>query len=197
MRISTLGQALTLLLCVIAAPVIAEHHETESELDRPSFHASQSMMVTAVVEAINHETREVTLKRSDGEVFSFVASEEARNLPQVSVGDIVNAEYVESVSIEVVANEGYEPEAAEAGAIARTEEGEKPGFAAIDTQIATATVEEINIEANTFKLKGVDGTVNEYVARNPDNLKRAKVGDLVIMTVTNAVAITVEKASAE
>jgi len=193
MRNSTLGQALILLLCVAATPVIAEHHE----LDRPSFHASQSVMVNAVVEAIDHETREVTLKRSDGEIISFVASEEARNLPQVSVGDIVNAEYVQSVSIDVVANEGYEPETAELEAMARTEEGEMPGVAAINTQIATATVEEINIEANTFKLKGVDGTVNEYVARNPDNLKRAKVGDLVIMTVTNAVAITVEEVVTE
>ena len=193
MRISTLGQALVLLLCAAATPVTADEHE----LDRPSFHASQSMMVNAVVEAINHETREVTLKRSDGEIISFVASEEARNLPQVSVGDIVNAEYVQSVSIEVVANEGYEPEAGEMEAIARTKEGEMPGLAAINTQVATATVEEINIEANTFKLKGVDGTVNEYVARNPENLKRAKVGDLVIMTVTNAVAITVEEVVTE
>ena len=193
MRISTLGQALALLLCAAAAPVIAEHHE----LDRPSFHASQSMMVNAVVEAINHETREVTLKRSDGEVISFVASEEARNLPQVSVGDVVNAEYVQSVSIEVVANEGYEPGQGEMEAIARTKEGEMPGMAAINTQVATATVEEINIEANTFKLKGVDGTVNKYVARNPENLKRAMVGDLVIMTVTNAVAITVEEVVTE
>ena len=194
MRISTLGQALILLACAAAAPAIAEHHE----LDRPSFHASQSMMVNAVVEAINHETREVTLKRSDGEIINFVASEEARNLPQVSVGDIVNAEYVQSVSIEVVANdEGYGPEQGEMAAVARTEEGEMPGLAAIETQVATATVEEINIEANTFKLKGVDGTVNEYVARNPENLKRAKVGDLVIMTVTNAVAIVVEEVPAE
>jgi hypothetical protein len=158
----------------------------QQELDRPSFHASQSMMVNAVVQAINHETREVTLKRSDGEIIEFVASEEARNLPQVSVGDIVNAE-----------EEGYEPEQGEIAAAARTEAGEMPGFAAIDTQVATATVEEINIEANTFKLKGVDGTVNEYTARNPDNLKRAKVGDLVIMTVTNAVAITVEAVPSE
>jgi len=194
MRISTLGQTLILLLCAAAAPAIAEHHE----LDRPSFHASQSMMVNAVVEAINHETREVTLKRSDGEIINFVASEEARNLPQVSVGDIVNAEYVQSVSIKVVANEeGYEPEAGEMAAVARTEAGEMPGLAAIETQVATATVEEINIEANTFKLKGVDGTVNEYVARNPENLKRAKVGDLVIMTFTNAVAIVVEEVPAE
>ncbi len=193
MRISNLGQALILLACAATAPAIAEHHE----LDRPSFHASQSMMVNAVVEAINHETREVTLKRSDGEIINFVASEEARNLPQVSVGDIVNAEYVQSVSIEVVANEGYEPEQGEMEAVARTKEGEMPGLAAISTQVATATVEEINIEANTFKLKGVDGTVNEYVARNPENLKRAKVGDLVIMTVTNAVAIVVEEVPAE
>ena len=43
------------------------------------------MMVNAVVEAINHETREVRLRRSDGEIIEFVASEEARNLGQVDV----------------------------------------------------------------------------------------------------------------
>ena len=194
MRTSTLGQALILLLCAAATTAIAEQQE---ELDRPSFHASQSMMVTATVEAINHETREVTLKRSDGEIISFVASEEARNLDQAKVGDIVNAEYVESLSVEVVANEGYEPEAGEMQAMARTKAGEMPGVAAINTKVATATVEEINIEANTFKLRGPDGAVNEYVARNPANLKRAKVGDLVIFTVTTAVTIVVEAAPSE
>ena len=194
MRINRLGSVLLLLSSVAASSAIADGHE---ELERPSFYASQTMMVNAVVEAINHETREVRLKRSDGEIIEFVASEEARNLGQVAVGDIVNAEYVHSVSIEVVANEGYEPESAEVQAMARTKAGEMPGVAAINTQVATATVEEINIEANTFKLKGVDGTVNEYTARNPQNLKRAKVGDLVIMTVTDAVAITVEEVAAE
>ena len=194
MRINRLGSALLLLSLTAASAAIADGHE---ELERPSFYASQSMMVNAVVEAINHETREVRLKRADGEVIEFVASEEARNLGQVSVGDIVNAEYVHSVSIEVVANEGYEPEAGQMQAMARSKAGEMPGVAAINTQVATATVEAINIEANTFKLKGVDGTINEYTARNPENLKRAKVGDLVIMTVTDAVAIAVEEVPAE
>ncbi len=72
-----------------------------------------------------------------------------------------------------------------------------PGVAAIDTRIVTATVEEINIEKNTFKLKGPDGVVNEFVARNPENLKRSAVGDLVIITVTEAVAISVTKGPAE
>ncbi len=80
--------------------------------------------------------------------------------------------------------------------MARTKEGEMPGVAAIDTQVATATVEEINIEANTFKLRGPDGSVQEYVARNPQNLKRAKVGDLVIFTVTTSVSIVVEQGPA-
>ena len=98
----------------------------EEELDRPKFHAAQSMMVQATVEAINHETREVKLKRADGEIIEFVASEEARNLDQVSVGDIVTAEYVESLSIEVIANEGHEPDAGEMAAIARTALRESP-----------------------------------------------------------------------
>ena len=39
--------------------------------------------------------------------------------------------------------------------------------------------------------------MNEYVARNPENLKRSKVGDLVVITITEAVAIVVEQGSAE
>jgi hypothetical protein len=63
--------------------------------------------------------------------------------------------------------------------------------------VITATVEDINIEANTFKLKGPDGEVTEYTARNPDNLKRAMVGDLVVITRTDAVAVVVEAQPAE
>ena len=188
MRVITPGQTLALLLCAAFASTIAAQQQ---ELERPSFRASQSMTVRATIEAIDHQTREVTLRMPEGETVSFVASEEARNPGQVAVGDIVNAEYVETLSIELVANEGFKPESGEMQAVARTKEGEMPGVAAIDTQVATATVEEINIEANTFKLRGPDGTVQEYVARNPQNLKRAKVGDLVIFTVTTSLILLI------
>lgn len=169
----------------------------EAELDRPSFAASQTMVVTAVVEAIDHETRVVTVRKPDDEALTFTASEEARNLDQVSVGDVLVAEYTESFTIDVLANDGLEPDAANAAALARTKEGEMPGVAAMDSTVVISTVEDINIEANTFKLKGPDGVVTEYVARNPENLKRSKVGDLVVITSTAAMAITVEKAPAE
>jgi Cu/Ag efflux protein CusF len=169
----------------------------ESVMDKPSFSASQSMTVSAVVTAIDHDTRVVTVRKPDGEELTFTASEEVRNLPQVQVGDVLVAEYVESVSIEVMADDGLGTDAAEAVAMGRAEEGAMPGFAAMDSQIVIAKVEEINLELNTFKLKGPDGVVEEFVARNPDNLRRAEVGDLVVITTTEAVAITVERQPAE
>ena len=171
--------------------------EDDAKMERPSISASQSMTVSAVVEAIDHATRVVTVRRPDGSALTFTVSEEARNLDQVDVGDVLIAEYVETISIEVMANDGMEPGAAEVEAIARTDKGEMPGVVAMDATVVTATVEEINIKANTFKLKGPDGNINEYVARNPENLKRAKVGDLVVITVTEAIAIVVEEKATE
>ena len=169
----------------------------EAKLERPSFAASQTVTVSAVVEAINHEARVVTLRKPDDEAITFTASDEVRNLDQVNVGDVLVAEYMDSVTIDVIADDGQGADAAAAAVLARTEEGEMPGVAAMETTVVVSTVEEINLETNTFKLKGPDGVVTEYLARNPGNLKRAMVGDLVIRTVTGALAMVVEKAPAE
>jgi hypothetical protein len=185
------------LFAVLFAVSAAWAGDEAGTMAKPSFSASQSSMVSAVVEAINHETRVVTVRKADGEEITFTASDEARNLDQVSIGDILVAEYVETISVEVMENEGFEPEVIEAEAMARTAKGEMPGVAAMAASVVISTVEEINLEANTFKLKGPDGEVNEYVARNPDNLRRSAVGDLVVITVTEAIAITVEKQAVE
>ena len=171
--------------------------DEQAAMDKPYIYTSTTQQITAVVEAINHETREVTVKKPDGEIVTFTASEEARNLDQVSVGNLLHVKYVQSMSIEVVANEGFEPAAGGVATVARSEKGEMPGMVAIDSQIVTATVEEINLEANTFKLKGPAGNINEFTARDPENLKRAAVGDLVIITTTEAMAISVEEGPAE
>jgi len=185
------------LFAVLFAVSAAWAGDEDGMMAKPSFSASQSSMVSAVVEAIDHETRVVTVRKADGEEITFTASSDARNLDQVSVGDILVAEYVETISVEVMENEGFEPEVIEAEAMARTAKGEMPGVAAMAANVVISTVEEINLEANTFKLKGPDGEVNEYVARNPENLRRSAVGDLVVITVTEAIAITVEKQAVE
>ena len=69
--------------------------------------------------------------------------------------------------------------------------------ASVDTEVVVYTVVDIDLEANTFKLEAGDGTVEEFSARDPDNLRRAEVGDLVVTTVTEAVAISVEPGPAD
>ena len=192
-----MNKALVLFVVMLLTSPTCWSEEAAPATDKPSLSTSQTVVVTAQVEAINHETREVTLRGPEGNIVSFVASEEARNLDQVQVGDTVIAEYKQDLSIEVVAGDGTAPGAGELSAMTRTAEGEMPGLAAVNTTVVSATVEEINLEANTFKLKGPNGAVNEYVARDPENLKKAAVGDLVVITYTEAIAIAVQKTEAE
>ncbi len=190
-------RAVAVVIAFVALSTVAWADESPVATEKPHLFTSQTAVVSAMVEAINYETREVTIKRSDGEVVSFIASEEARNLDQVNPGDIVVAELVQTLSIDVVAGDGAAPAEGEMSGMARTEEGEMPGLAALNTKVVTASVEDINLEMNTFKLKGPDGEVREYTARDPENLRKAEVGDMVIITVTEAVAINVEKAEVE
>ncbi len=74
------------LLVIGTIASAADQHAMD---EKPSFFAKQSIQVTAKVEAINQETREVTLLRADGERITFTASDDARNLNMVRVGDIV------------------------------------------------------------------------------------------------------------
>ena len=185
--------ALLLLTSSFAASVWAD----DSDAAKISMSTSQTVMLTATVDAINHETREVTLRGPEGRTLDIVASEDARNLGQVKVGDILNIEYEQGMSIEVFAADGAEAGAGQLTVAGRSEEGEMPALAAIDALVVTAIVEEINLEANTFKLKGPSGLVKEFEARDPENLKKASVGDLVVITYTEAIAMSVASTKAE
>lgn len=192
-----MNKALSLFAALLLFSAPCWSAESDVAMDRPSMSTSQTIIVTAQVEAINHDTREVTLLGPEGKSVSFVASEDARNLGQVNVGDIVVAEYVQTMSIEVFANEGYEPNAGNLTVAGRSEEGEMPALTAIDAIVVTATLEEINLENNTFKLKGPTGVIQEYEAMDPKNLTKVLIGDLVVITYTEAVAVSVEHTTAE
>jgi hypothetical protein len=165
--------------------------------EKPSFSATQTVQLTASVVAIDREARTITLKGPEGNTKTLQADEDSNNIDKIVVGDTVNVEYVQHMSIEVFANDGMEPGAGVMGAKGRNQEGETPAAMKLVTTVATATVEDINIEANTFKLKWPGGEIKEYEAQNPENLKKADVGDLVVTTYTEAIALTLNEVPAE
>jgi Cu/Ag efflux protein CusF len=165
--------------------------------EKPSFSASQTVTLSATVEAIDMQTRQVTLRTEDGQTQTITVSEEARNLGQVEPGDVVTAEFVQELDIQVFADDGSELGSEAIAAAGRAEEGAMPGAMAIESQVLTARVAEINLDSNTFKLQWPDDSVEEFVAQNPDNLRRAEVGDIVVISYTEAVGIVVERPAGE
>jgi hypothetical protein len=73
--------------------------------------------------------------------------------------------------------------------------GQTPG-AAFGSQLqVVATIDAINEDGKTVALKGPDGVVETVKVANPANLKHVKVGDQIVITLSNVVAITLEKES--
>jgi len=188
---------LMLLITALSVSLSLQAGSEASNTDKPSFSATQKVKVTTVVDAVDREARTITLKGPEGNTRTIKAREDSNNIDQIEVGDIVNVEFVQHMSIEVLANDGMEPGAGVMAATARNEEGDTPGVMAMETIVTTATVEEINIEANTFKLKWPGGEIKQYEAQDPENLKKAAVGDLVVTTYTEAIALYMNEVTAE
>jgi hypothetical protein len=188
---------LILLLTALIVSLSLQAGEEAAAVEKPSIYATQKVQITTVVDAVDREARTVTLKGPQGNTRTIKATEGSNNIDQIEVGDIVNVEFVQHMSIEVFANDGTEPSTGIMAATARNKEGETPGVMEMVTTIATATVEDINIEANTFKLKWPGGEIEEYEAQDPENLKKAEVGDLVVTTYTEAIALYMNEVPAE
>ena len=147
--------------------------------------------LTATVAQIDHETRAVTLKAADGEEFSFVASEEVRNLDQVQVGDVVTVAYIESVSWQH--RKGGQANLAGATAGARAAPGEMPGGVVASEVVLTVEIIAIDRETPTVTFRGPEGQTKTVLVRHPERLEGVSVGDTVDITYTEAVAISVDR----
>ena len=188
---------LILLVTALVFSLSLQAGDEVAATEKPAISTTQTVKLTTVVDAIDREARTITLKGPEGNTRTIQAMEGSNNIDKIEVGDIVNVEYVQHMSLEVFANDGMEPGTGTMAAVARNKEGETPAGMVMETTITTATVEAINIEANTFKLKWPGGDIKEYEARNPENLKKADVGDLVVITYTEAIALSLAEVPAE
>ena len=165
------------------------------EAEPASWKTSSLVKETATVEAIDQSTRMVTLKGSKGNSFTFKASDEVRNLAQVKVGDVVNVSYYESIAVRVLKKGEAFPTAGESSAMSRAKPGEKPAGAVGRQTSVNATLTAIDKKAKTATLKGEDGKSVTVKPLRPEKLDEVKVGDRLVITYTEAVAVKVEEAA--
>ena len=176
----------------LATGAFAQATKGAAPAEQPKVVKERTAVMTATVQAIDLKTRIVTLKGPKGEVRDIKVGEEAVNLPQVKVGDLVTVKYYESLAIEVM-KPGAVSGAGEKSAIVRAKPGEMPGGMAARQSTVTATVTAIDKKKGTISLKGPEGKTVVAKAEDPKNLDKVKVGDELMITYTEALAISVEK----
>jgi Cu/Ag efflux protein CusF len=155
---------------------------------------AQNVTVTATVEAIDLKNRVVTLKDENGKVTDLKVGAEVRNLPQVKVGDVVTATYHEAVAYDVFKPGQAQPSGGAAVVTGRAKLGEKPAGGVMEVSTVTATIEAIDKAASKVTLKGPEGHEVTVHVKDPKKLEGVAVGDLVQLTYTQALAISVHPA---
>ncbi len=172
------------------------HFKKDSE--KPSMDLSEELSFTATVEAIDYDTRHVTLKGLQGNTTTFYVVEEAYNFKEVEIGDLVNIAYKASIAINLEKGSGQDPSFIVGGASTRASEGQKPEGVAYNVINVRARVEDIDYENRTVDLKGPRGNViTVEVDESVQNFKNIKKGDEVSAKYTEAVAISVRPADQE
>jgi hypothetical protein len=149
---------------------------------------------SARVTAVDHAKRLVTIADESGGEATFHADEGVRNLAQVKVGDELVGTVMESIVLELrqpTAEELEGPSILEVAA--RAEPGQRPAGQFARQIQAVLTVEAIDKKAETATLRGPLGNSHTIKARDPANLDRVKVGDSVVATYTEALALEVRK----
>lgn len=152
--------------------------------------------VTAKVEAVDQAKREVTLKGPLGNVVTFVVDERVKRLKEVKVGDEVTADYYVSLAGELRApteDEKKTPLTVLEG-VARAPEGASPAAGALRAFKVVATVIGLDLPTQSVTLEGPRGNSGTIRAEHVENLKQLRLGDTVIVTYTEALAISLQKA---
>ena len=148
---------------------------------------------TSQVEAIDYQKRRVVLKGPDGKLRTFTAGKDVRNLEQVKAGDLVKVQLVEETAL-YVRKASDPPEATETATVGVAPKGAKPGVVFVDTMQVTANVEAVDYQKRTITLRGPHGNVATYkVGDAVKRLNEVKMGDQVVLRITDSLAILVEK----
>jgi len=159
---------------------------------KPGAKRERVTTLTGTVEAVDMANRVVTIKGSRGRVVELKVGPEAKNLDQVKVGDKVVAKYYESIAYRLKKPEEAEGATAEQ-AVAKAKPGEVPAAVVANQVTVTATIEDISPKKTYVTLKGPEGKMVDVKVMDPKNIEGLKVGDQVVITYTQALAIALDK----
>jgi hypothetical protein len=180
-------------LSLTASPCLGA--ESEKTHAVPSREDTILLSLTATVEAIDHTNREVTLKGPLGNEVTFTVDERVKRLDEVKVGDQVRADYYVSVAAEIrkpTAEEEKNPIVV-LDAAGKAPPGTSPAAGGLRRIKVVTTIEGLDRPTQTVTVKGPRGRYLTARVADPSRLTQVRIGDHIVVTYTEALAISLEK----
>jgi Cu/Ag efflux protein CusF len=155
--------------------------------------AKATARVTATVKAVDVAGRTVTLQNKAGESQTFKVGPEVKRLDEFAVGDTISIDYEQGLALEFqpAGSENVPPTAIATGA--RSDKDQAPGATAAAGVRATVTVTAIDMSKRLVSFQGPGGNTYQVKAGPKIQLEKLKVGDKLLATYVEAVAIKLEK----
>jgi hypothetical protein len=188
--------AIALFFCTfLTSPLLGQELDSTIEpRERLSLVTSQGT-VTDIVK----ETREVTLKGPDGELVTVTAGPEVERFNEIAVGDKINFDYYTYLKAEFRAptsTELAEPLVVLEGE-GKAPVGEAPA-GAVGTMIkAVVTIEILNRPKMLATVEGPNGNYLTIPMKDAAFMEQLHIGQVLILTYAEAMAISLTKADTE
>jgi len=179
--------ALSLWACSAQKP--AENVASTTE-ERPQFSASSTVTAQVHVLDVDKTSRFVRVKRATGDTVNVQVGPEVKNFDQLAAGDVINVTYTEQLSIRV--EPAGELSSSSSSDMTTAAAGDKPGGTYTELAETRATITAIDKTKGTATLTDQDGSTFEVTPQIPENLDKVKIGDVVVFTHSQEVAVSVE-----
>ena len=149
--------------------------------------------IRGTVSGVDKDAGTVTLKGPKGRTVTIEVKDKSK-LDQINVGDPVVAAYMEAVAWRVVkAGSGAAPGVSTQETRVSSKPGETPAGAVGREVTATVTNTAIDRKNHTVTVKGPQGGTETIKAKEPKNLEGLKVGDMVEISYSQALAVSLDK----
>lgn len=184
--------AIALFFCTfLTYPLLAQDVDSTIE---PRERLSLATMQGTVTD-IAKETRDVTLKGPDGELATITAGPEIKRFDEISVGDIITFDFYTYLKAEFrtpTSAELAEPFVVLEGE-GKAPEGEAPAGAVGEMVKAIVTIEVLNRPQMFAVVEGPNGNYLTIPMKDAAFMEKLNIGQVVIMTYAEAVAVSLTK----
>jgi hypothetical protein len=188
--------ALLGILLLGSTSVSADHHEAteaaDPAADREVVVAEQSKFAGTVV-GIDRDTRTLTVEGPAGRRVDLVAPKQATNFDAIALGDEVTGILYESVALAIRPKAEARAGASQATTVALAPAGGTPGGVIADTVQLEAVVRAVDLGTRSVTLEGPNGKLIQLKVRPGVKLEDVRVGQQVVATRTQALAIQIDR----